>query len=164
MKRPPSVWITLILLSIVSLLFLPALFTWTAHLFDSLWGSSQPPVNVWLFLAGFVLRLAACGFLVFSIIAIWKRWRQARIVGLAALLLVFALVAYAKLNPLPPGQGLPKPEFNSPAEQGGAFIMDQLAFVAFWILWFRFGFSAGSRRFFEEPNNAMHATCEDARA
>jgi heme-degrading monooxygenase HmoA len=164
MKRPPPVWTTQILLSFFFLLSLPGLFVWTTRVFLSLWGSAKPPVDSLLFLGEYFIRLALVGFLAFSVIAIWKRWSRARIIGLTALLLVFVVVLYSKLNPMPPGQGLPEFELRTPAQQGGALIADALMFVGFWALWIRFGFSDKSRRFFEQPNNAMQGDVRNARA
>ena len=121
-------------------------------------------MDVLLFFAQFAIQMSFFVFFVFSIFAIGKRQPKNRITGLVALLILFAVVTYSKLNPMPPGQGLPKFELNSQAEQGGALIANVLMFVGFWVLFFRFGFSEKSRKFFSQPNPARNTDAQNQRA
>ena len=164
MKRPLSVWIVQILLSIAFLVLIPGLFAWTVSGFTSLWNSSRPPLHVALFYAEFLIKIGLVAFLMLSVVAIGKRWPKARMMGLIALLILFVLVVYGQFNPTPAGKGLPKFELSSPAERGGASIAALLMFVGFWALFLRFGFSAKSRRFFSGPNPALNQDAQEPRA
>lgn len=150
MKRPLSVWIVQVLISVTCLIFLPALLTWTMFTFTSLWASPRPPMSVIIFLVEFSIRFGVLCFLACSIFALAKRWPKCRLMGLAALMLLFALVAYSKFNSLSSGQGLPKFQLTSQAERGGAFIANIVMFIVFWILFFQFGFSKKAREYFSQ--------------
>jgi len=163
MKRPLSVWLVQVLLLAISVLALPGLITWTVVAFKSLWGSSKLPADVALFYLDFAIRIGVLALFVSSFVAIWKRWPRSRVMGLVALLVLFALFAYGRFNPPPPGQGLPRMEYSTPAERGGAFILDSLLFIAFWVLFFRFGFSKKARDFLSS-NSAADPRGQEPRA
>ena len=150
MKRPFSVWLVQALLLAISVLALPGLFTWTVVAYRSLLGPSKVPGDVILFYLDFAIRIGVLALFVTTFVALWKRWPRSRVMGLAALLVLFALYTYGKFNPAPPGQGLPRMEYSTPGERGVAFILDVLLFVAFWILFYRFGFSKKAREFFSQ--------------
>jgi len=158
MRRPPSVWLAQGLLSIVCVISLPAVLTWTVVAFMHLWRSTKTPADVMLFFVEFVVKTALVSFLAVTVVALGKRWPRSRLMGLAALTLVVLLLAYSRLNPTPPGQGLPKYELTTPAERGWAFIGNVLMFVGLGILTYRVGFSRKARTFLSPPP----ATAESA--
>jgi len=147
MKRPLSVWLVQALLLMACVIFFPAVLAWTVAAFTSLWRSAKAPADVMLFFAEFVIKAGLLSFLVVTVVAIWKRWPKSRMLGLAALSIVFLVVAYAQLTSPPPGQGLPKYELSTPAQRGGAFIGNVLMFIGLGILSYRFGFSEKARTF-----------------
>jgi hypothetical protein len=145
MKRPLSVWVTLALLTVACIIATPATLFWTVSMFSSLRGNNNPPLEILLLIAEFAIRLSLLGFLTISVAAIFKCSPRSRSLGLMALLLVFVLVLMSKLWTT---LHAPVFQYNSPAEKGGAFIVDVLLFIGFWILWFRYGFSKKSRLYF----------------
>jgi len=149
MKRPLSVWLVQAMLLAISVLALPGLMTWTVVAYRSLLGPSKLPEDVMLFYLDFGIRIGVLALFVVTFIALWKRWPRGRVLGLVALLVLFALFTYAKLNPSP--HGLPKMEYSTPGERGVAFILDLLLFIAFWVLFYRFGFSKRARECFSAP-------------
>jgi len=152
MKRPLSVWLVQILLSLVSLIMLSILVARTVVMFRYLWGSSPPPMEVLLAFAILLTNIGIIGFFLLTVFAIEKRWSRSRIMGLAALLILFALFIYRRLSPLPPGQGLSRMTYDTPGERGMAFILDVLLFIGYWLLFLRFGFSKKAREFFSQPD------------
>ena len=151
MKRPLSVWIVQILLSIPCLIALPVLFSWPGMTLRNFWGSSRSPTDFLLFLLAFAVEFGVVAFFVTSIFAIAKRWKKSRVMGIVALLMLFSIVVYSKLTALPSGQGFPKYTLNSAAERGGADVANIVMFIGFWILFYRFGFSKKARSFFSQP-------------
>jgi len=138
MRRPPSVWLAQGLLSIVCVISLPAVLTWTVVAFMHLWRSTKTPADVMLFFVEFVVKTALVSFLavtVVALVALGKRWPRSRLMGLA-----------------------PKYELTTPAERGWAFIGNVLMFVGLGILTYRVGFSRKARTFLSPPP----ATAESA--
>jgi hypothetical protein len=165
MKRPISVWLVQILLSLICVVVLPGLLTWTVVTFRSLWESTRPPAEVLLFYGDFLARVGVLGFFGLSVFAIARRWPKSRLMGLGALIIVVALFTYGRLNPTPAGQGLPRMQYDTPAERGGAFVLDVLFFIGLWILFFRFGFSEKARSFFsQQPDSRPDADAQKQRA
>jgi hypothetical protein len=147
MKRPLSVWTVLVVLALAILIAIPPTLTWTAIGFQSLWGSARNDLAI-LFFVEFAIRVAILALLVASLWTIARRAPAGRGLGLTALVLLFVIAAYAKLTALPAGQGLPKFQYDTPAERGGAFMLDVAAVIWFVVLFYRFGFSARARQYF----------------
>jgi len=120
--------------------------------FQRLLGSSRTDLAM-LFMVEFAIRVAILALFVVSVWKVASRAPAGRALGLVALVVLFVLVVYAKLTALPAGQGLPKFQYETPGERGGAFLLDVAATIWFVVLFYRFGFSARARQYFA-PSSA----------
>ena len=136
-KAPLSVWLVQIVLTLTALccLYVP---------FELLMRGTSIAVS-----SGAFLIVSGCTtFLGVTMIAIAKRRQYGRVLGLVALMAIYAFMVYVSLNPPPPSRGGYVPQ--SPAEEGWRNILDIIAFAFFSVLFFRFGFSKRSRAFFDK--------------
>ena len=151
-RRPPSVWVTQILLGLGAVVTIPPVLYSVVSSFGQLLGSSYSPLLVYWVCAEFAAKGGLIGLLIISNVAIAKRTKYARYLGLVALFLLFALNVIARFQNVPVEQSLPKFKMNSPAEESGARIADYVMVILYLSLFIRFGFSSASRRFLSPPD------------
>ena len=140
-KRPPTIWLTQILLMIFALLWISSLTINLVGVARS--GSSLSPLRV-------VLGVSVLsGFVVLLLVAFWgltKRKPYGKWLGVLSLTCLWLLVLYIQLRP--PAGPYKRYEFNSPAELVGAAISGLVISGLFLVLIFRLAFSKTVNAFF----------------
>lgn len=144
-RKPLSVWIAQIALGGFALALLAELVWLYDRVNPSLSRLSGSKLLVLMLVVGiWILVVASLGWIVY---AIQMRRNLGRILGLIALLAMFAIWLYIQFFPAVNAPGYRR--YQNDAEEGLADILNTLCFILFWIFFGRFGFSKKSRKFFQ---------------
>ncbi|HEY8102723.1 MAG TPA: hypothetical protein VIF82_18440 [Burkholderiaceae bacterium] len=165
MKRPLSVWITLILLTIALIVAIPATFYGLYKSFGFL--AANFNLNSMLHFSGdLLLRLALIvPVLIVPVLAvrgIIQRTKIGRLAGIVSLIMYFILIIIGSYLP---NQGpIHRLEYSNAAQRSGGEMANIVGAIAFFILQFRFGFSNNSKKYFnrESPNAAQDSILLDS--
>src|ERR1051326_4479988 len=143
-RRPPSVWVTQVLLVIFVLLFLSLLF-------DPLLFSTVPLKELVLKARFLIFVLVMFLLLAMLIAAFWglaRRRIYGKWFGIVSLIFIWGLIIYTQL--FPPQGPYQRHEYNNAAQVVGAFLSLSLIHALFLILILRLAFSKKVNRFFQE--------------
>jgi hypothetical protein len=144
-KRPVSVWIVLILLGFTDL-YLLGLTKAFIYFYASGHSRVSGPAA---FVIGALIRIGLVVLIGWTVFAVARGRNAGRIIALVLLVSLCGFFLYASAHPPKhPVAGMRPYKYKNAAEQGGANIMDIMVFAGFTVLFFRFGFSQRSRRFF----------------
>ena len=141
-KRPPSVWLTQILLMIFALLWLAIVALNLARLPSAVAGGAPilRPVIVFSIIICFV------SLLLISFWGLLKRRMYGKWLGLTSLILIWGLIVYVKLFP---ATGPYKTyEYDNAAQLAGAFLALSVIHALFLVLVLRLAFSKKVHQFF----------------
>jgi len=139
-KRPPSVWISQIVLG-VYILIIGAIFL-IAMAFSNPYASGPPPIG-FLFTLGFFAVFVAA-FVGLTIRKVWGRWLT---FGLLSLMFLGGLVG--QINGFLGASGYANP--TNSAQRGGYIMGGLLVMIPFAYLIYRLGFGDAANDFFNPP-------------
>ena len=148
MKRPPSVWLTQILLVVFAVLWLGILMLNLVRLpgrfsdIDSIFRVA-------------IVSSVILAFVLFLLIAFWglaRRKRSGKWLGLVALSLIWLLIIYTQL--FPSTGPYKRYEYDNTAQVVGAFVTLSFVHVGFLVLILRLGLSKKVNQFFEKSESS----------
>jgi hypothetical protein len=149
-RKPLSIWIGQIVIALAWLFFTGAYVYFATLTWPTIVGAvASDPWRLTLFLARTGATLAAIGLVGWIIVLISRKSPYGRWFGLLLLVLLFAAAVYSSLNPSSPAL-LP----SNDAERAGYLVGQALAFLLYFVLVWRFGFSRAARTFFSRPEPA----------
>ena len=146
-KRPPSVWLTQMLLLIFALLWLGIIALNLARLPGRIGGGA----SILRMVIGFSTIFCFILLLLISFWGLVKRKLYGRWLGLASLIFIWGLIVYSQLFPTTgPSK---RYEYDNAAQLAGAFLSISLIHALFLILILRLAFSKKVNQFFQREIN-----------
>jgi hypothetical protein len=142
-KRPPTVWLTQFLLTLLGLLWLFVILSGIPHIPRRL----EEGTSVIRLFSGYAVLSAIVILLAFAFWGLAKRKMYGRWLGLVCLILLWIIATYTQIRP--PQGPIPLYQFNSPAEKVGGVIGQVLIQIVFLVLVVRLGTAKWVREFFQ---------------
>jgi hypothetical protein len=144
-KRPLSVWIVLVILGFTELFLLVTIAGFIYLYLSGRSGVSGPAA----FVVGVLIRIGLIVVTGWTVFAVARGRNTGKIIALGLLVSLCGVILYSSANPPQhPVAGMQPYKYKNSAEEGVANIIDIVVFTGFSVLFFRFGFSQRSRRFF----------------
>lgn len=147
MKRPPSVWLTQILLVVFAVLWLGILILNLVRLLGRFSDIDS------IFRVAIVSTVILV-FVLFLLIAFWglaRRKRFGKWLGLVALILIWIVIVYSQV--FPSGGPYKRYEYDNTAQLAGAFVTLSFVHIGLLVLILRLGLSKKVNQFFEKSES-----------